>query len=474
MKSFRQAHHKPTDSLARKNRFALTLAGVMALAGWVVLAGHGTRPDRGAVSTAVGPRATGQAQLVSIQPLPAAEGEFCEWVPASARETLVGALAQEQTSRPASGSTSAADTAKRAPLRVIQDPYASYSSVAVDLAHNEVVMTDENLFQVLVYDRLANTPPTANMTEPKRVIRGQRTKIEFQCGLYIDPQSGDIFAVNNDTVDTLVIFSRNAKGDAAPDRELHTPHGTFGIAVDERKQEMFLTVQHSSSVVVYRKLAQSTDAPLRYLQGNRTRLADPHGIALDTKNNLLYVVNHGNHREFQMGDGARPGAPAMPTRRVVPGSGRNLPSSITVFPIDAQGDTPPLRVIEGPKTQLNWAAGITIDPERDELFVANDAGDAVLVFRASASGAVAPIRTIRGPRSGIKNPTGLFLDTKNDELWVSNFGNHTTTVYKPTASGDAPPLRTIRSGPVGRPALMIGNPGSVAYDSKREEILVPN
>ncbi len=32
----------------------------------------------------------------------------------------------------------------------------------------------------------------------------------------------------------------------------------------------------------------------------------------------------------------------------------------------------------------------------------------------------------------------------------------------------------IRSAPAGKMAQMIGNPGAVAYDSKREEILVPN
>jgi hypothetical protein len=37
-----------------------------------------------------------------------------------------------------------------------------------------------------------------------------------------------------------------------------------------------------------------------------------------------------------------------------------------------------------------------------------------------------------------------------------------------------PPLRTIRSAPADKLALAIGNPGAVAYDSKRQEILVPN
>jgi len=53
-------------------------------------------------------------------------------------------------------------------------------------------------------------------------------------------------------------------------------------------------------------------------------------------------------------------------------------------------------------------------------------------------------------------------------------GNHSATVYSAQASGDVAPLRTIRSAPLGMRALAIGNPGAVGYDSKREEILVPN
>ena len=56
---------------------------------------------------------------------------------------------------------------------------------------------------------MANTPPTASMSEPKRMIGGLDTKIDYICGLYIDPGSGDIYAINNDTVDTMVIFSRD-------------------------------------------------------------------------------------------------------------------------------------------------------------------------------------------------------------------------------------------------------------------------
>jgi hypothetical protein len=47
-------------------------------------------------------------------------------------------------------------------------------------------------------------------------------------------------------------------------------------------------------------------------------------------------------------------------------------------------------------------------------------------------------------------------------------------VYDLTASGNVAPKRTVRNAPANTPSLMIGNPGAVAYDSKRENILVPN
>jgi hypothetical protein len=81
---------------------------------------------------------------------------------------------------------------------------------------------------------------------------------------------------------------------------------------------------------------------------------------------------------------------------------------------------------------------------------------------------------LKGPKTGLKNPTGIFIDSKNQELVVSNMGNHSATTYRRDASGDTPPLRTLRSGPLGMPALAIGNPGAIAYDFKREEFLVPN
>jgi DNA-binding beta-propeller fold protein YncE len=247
--------------------------------------------------------------------------------------------------------------------------------------------------------------------------------------------------------------------------------------VDEAKKELFLTSQHANAVIVFRKMAEGDEPPIRLIQGDRTGLHDPHGMAIDTTRQLMFVANYGSFRS-KIADPARPSRgkqkPNWPLERQVPGSGKILPPSITVHALDANGDAAPLRVITGAKTQLNWPTAVAVEPERGELFVANDMADSILVFKETDGGDVAPMRVIKGARTGLKNPTGVFLDSINRELWAANFGNHSLTVHPLTADGNAPPLRTIRTAPAGVPALMIGNPGSVTYDTKREEILVPN
>jgi DNA-binding beta-propeller fold protein YncE len=395
----------------------------------------------------------GPARLVSIESMSSPEGEMCEWLPASA--SLSQALTA--TSRAAEANTKGSVHLDKAPIRQLKDTYPTYSAIAQDARTGDIFMQDENLFGIRVFDRMTDTPPNAAFSEPKRYLGGHSTKLEFNCGLYIDPNTGDIYSVNNDTTDTLVIFEAKAEGDVPPNRELKTPHGTYGIAVDEGKKEMFLTVEHTNSIVVYPKDATGTDKFIREIRGLKTQLADPHGVSLHIKKNLMLVTNHGNTLEG-----------ANPTY------GKFVPPSITFYPMDGKGDIAPVRTIAGPKTRLNWPAHIWVDEGRDEFYVANDADHSVLVFGMEDQGDVAPRRVIRGPKTQIRNPMGVFVDLKNDELWVSNMGNHRATVYNRTANGDVAPKRVIRSAPEEKIAQAIGNPGAVGYDSKREEILVPN
>src|SRR5262245_35889359 len=323
-----------------------------------------------------------------------------------------------------------------------------------------LVVSDENLFRVMQYDTHDNTPPNARLTEPKRIISGTNTKAEMICGVYIDPKTKEIYALNGDTQNWMPVFSTDARGNVAPNRALNVPGHPFQMAADEEKQLLYMTIQSDNKIVVYRKHAVDAEKPIRVIEGNDTHLEDPHGLALDLKNKLIFVSNFGNVDMRASGGTGR--------------FGKFEPPSITVYPMEGSGNIKPLRTIEGPKTLLNWPAHMVYSEERQELFVANDADNSIVVFRGSDQGDVAPIRMIKGPKTGIKSPPGLALDAKLGELYVANMGVPAITVFPLTANGDVPPARTIRGGPANAVGLMIGNPGAVGYDTKREQILVPN
>ncbi len=475
--------HRAEPSTFYRTAGLLGVAACLAAGATVLLSVGGWESARGT-------RMFGYDRLVSSEPLPGMDGEMCELEPASPptpwlRRASAGSSLVQQFQSPARSAlaTDAAkpseavrqEVAKRRPIRTLQDPYSAYAGIALDPVRNEVIMADENLFSLHVFDRMENTPPKAKMSEPKRMIHGENTFLEFACSVYVDPANGEIYAINNDTMNWMPVFGRDAKGDAVPVRKLATVTSAFGIVADEQEQVIFITIQRDHAVAVFKKTAKENDPAVRNIQGPRTLMADPHGLTLDTKTGLLYVTNWGSNNDRETppsGNGKR----NLPIGRdnSIPGSGRFEPPSITVYPKDANGDTPPVQVIKGPKTQLNWPTAVAVHPERGELFVANDSGDSVMVFPANATGDVAPIRVIKGPKSLIKNPTGVAVDVKNNELWVANFGTHAATVYKIDASGDAVPLRVIRSGPANAPTSMIGNPHTMAFDTKREELLVAN
>jgi 6-phosphogluconolactonase (cycloisomerase 2 family) len=350
----------------------------------------------------------------------------------------------------------------RAPLRTLRDTAPTYSAIAVDVNSNEVILQDNNLWSYRVFDRLSATPAGDHeITKPKRVVSGPDTWIQFNNGLYVDPVSGDIFSVESDVGDKMVRFAREANGNADPKAVLHTPHRAYNIAADESKQELYISVEFPSQVAVYRKDASGEEKPLRALKGDNTGLDGVHGIAIDEKNRLMFVNTWGSHSNSQ-----------------VAGSGKYYPPAIKVYPLDADGDVKPVRVITGEKTLLNWPAAMKFNPDNGDLYVANDIGQSVLVFAnvtdASVQGNVAPARVIKGPATRLRYPTGIAIDRKNQELWVSNLGNSSATVYPLMANGDVTPLRVIRSAEESKRSVVFGRTSAVSYDPLRQEILVPN
>jgi len=55
-----------------------------------------------------------------------------------------------------------------------------------------------------------------------------------------------------------------------------------------------MTEQHDSAIVVYRKVATEQESPIRFLQGMKTGLQDPHSIALVPEDDVMFVANYGS------------------------------------------------------------------------------------------------------------------------------------------------------------------------------------
>jgi hypothetical protein len=357
------------------------------------------------------------------------------------------------------------------PVRYVMDPYPTFNGIAVDGENGKVLMSDSNRKGLLLYDRMTHSR-SGEETPPEKQITGPNTLLGFLAGVAMDSERREVYGLNNDVEDNLSVFSYDDHGDLRSKRVLAVPHGAWGVTLNRARGEMAITVQYGR-VVIYRMGAQGLEPPVRAIRGAGTGLADPHGVSWDHVNREIIVANQGNTTNVDSYSSEYSG---QQNSRATAGQvrGRILPPSITVYPEMAEGDAKASRTIQGPRTQLAWPMGIEVDAEHSEIAVANNADNSVLIFRRTASGDAAPVRVIRGPRTGIDRPMGVSIDRKNDELWVANYGNHSAVVFGRTAAGNIAPKRVIRNAPAGTPTGGFGNPMALAFDLKREEILVPN
>jgi len=346
------------------------------------------------------------------------------------------------------------------PCSQLEDPYPEFNGVSIDPKGRIAILSDTNQKSALVYKLNVSADPSSRApTRYAAWIKGPKTWLSFAAGVGIDPRRHEFYVAENDYGDDLARFPYAAAGDY-PAKVLAIPHGAYGVAVSDKYNQVALSIEHNAQLIFYKVDSTLVDLPLRSIRGPHTGMADPHGIFWDEKNGEIVVANYGNYYPGEWNPDYQKG-------------GQYLPPSLTVYRDDAKGDVAPIRTIQGAKTGFNWPNGVTVDDLHNELFVANEISNQILVFPRTAKGNVAPIRIIAGPRTHIDHPMGVAYDPVRDEIWVANFG-HTAEIFPRAASGNVAPSRLIRNAPAGSAHAGFGNPMALAYDSKRDELLVPN
>jgi len=115
--------------------------------------------------------------------------------------------------------------------------------------------------------------------------------------------------------------------------------------------------------------------------------------------------------------------------------------AILFFRGGANGEEPPLRIIQGPKTKLSYPDIVAVDPLHNEVFVPQSSPDSILVFSREANGDVEPIRIIHGPKTKLDGPDGLAVDYINDLLIVNN--SESFLIFNRTDNGDVAPQTIV-------------------------------
>lgn len=122
---------------------------------------------------------------------------------------------------------------------------------------------------------------------------------------------------------------------------------------------------------------------------------------------------------------------------------------IAIFARSATENTPYLRSIEGQKSLLGRTMhDIAFDEIHDEIVVTSPLTQAIMSFRGAANGEEPPLRVIQGDKTLIKGVGAVdkvSIDPVHDEIYVST-PDQRILVFDRMANGNVPPKR-ILEGP---------------------------
>ena len=247
----------------------------------------------------------------------------------------------------------------------------------------------------------------------------------------------------------IAIFARSANGNVAPVRVIEggrtrLARTSHAVAFDEKNDEIVVPNPFAEAVLFFRGNASGDEAPIRTIQGPKTLLQDNDELTIDSVNGEVIV----------------------PTRQ-----------AILVFSRLANGDVAPLRIIGGPKTKINKARGIVVDPVNNIIAIGNRDPQGILIFNRTDQGDVTPRTIITGPKTGIHATKGFTVNPTRKELIATveargvqvsrNVGESFVGVWNYSDNGDVPPKAILKG-----PSTMLIAPRGAVLNVKDNEMYV--
>lgn len=243
--------------------------------------------------------------------------------------------------------------------QVLAIPHGTYG-IGISQHYGQIALAIEHSIQIAFFKIGAQAADP-----PLRSIRGPHTGLADPHGLFWDEKNGEIVVAN---------YGNWSQGQWDPDY----PGGGHYFP---------------PSITVYKDDGKGDVTPLRVIQGSKTRLNWPTGVAVDTRHNELLVTNQ-------------------------------TANQVLVFARTASGNVAPLRILGGPRTLIRHPMGVAYDPIRDQIWVANY-GHTAEVFARVAAGDASPLRVIRNapagtPEAGFGGPSAIAYDSRRDQILATN------------------------------------------------------
>ena len=273
-----------------------------------------------------------------------------------------------------------------APKRVIEGQATNLSrtmhGIAYDAIHDEIVIPVALSGAVLVFkaDASGEVPPL-------RAIQGTRTRLVRPHTVAVDPVNNEILTADP-SMRAIAVFDRMANGNVAAKRVISGPRtgllDIVGLDVDPIRNVIVAASRKGNGekvgLFVFDRLANGDVEPKQFIGGPNSKLAHFRQVTIDPGTGNIFLAQQ-NTRMKQMEayvlDKPREGftAKEKDDEEDDSDSGRlDQMGFIAVYGPDDNGDIPPRAIIKGPGIRLAGAAGVALNPRKNEIITVGGNG----------------------------------------------------------------------------------------------------